>query len=152
MQDSGFVVAAAEGIRKFQLNIQIITQRLLMIKTINDAEIDKLVSAALKQSPRDFTMISLALFTGLRVCELVGLYIEDVAPFGDVSTILTVPQRIGKNSKKREIPMNHDTINLIKSFFLFKIDNTEPTTPSSSLFVSRNAHRPLSTRDFQRIV
>jgi site-specific recombinase XerD len=123
-----------------------------MIKTINETEITKFLSAALKQSPRDFTMISLALFTGLRVCELVGLYIEDVAPFGDVSTILTVPQRIGKNSKKREIPMNHETINLIKSFFQFKIDNTESTTPSSSLFVSRYAHRPLSTRDFQRIV
>ncbi len=62
-----------------------------MIKIINAEEINTLLILASKQSIRDYTMIVLALSSGLRVSELVGLFYEDIAPYGVVSSILTVP-------------------------------------------------------------
>lgn len=123
-----------------------------MIKTINELEIQKLLSAAKKQNLRDYTMIFLALSTGLRVSELVGLYIEDVAPFGTVSSLLTVPSRISKNGKKREIPINDEARRVLHTFLL-----SRPTEPSITeqpfyLFVSKWTKKHLVTRDFQRIV
>ncbi|GAI71458.1 unnamed protein product [marine sediment metagenome] len=123
-----------------------------MVKTINESEINKLLSASFKQSIRDFTMISLALSADFRCSEVVGLYIEDVAPFGDVSTVLTVPQRIGKNGKKREIPINIETRDILFKFLDIRKRYTGPSNPDDFLFLSRYTKKPLSNRDFQRIV
>lgn len=123
-----------------------------MRKTINDIEVIKLLNASFKQSLRDFTMIFLALQTGLRVSEIVGLYIEDVAPYKEVSTVLTVPQRIAKNGKKRAIPINEETRKVIGSFLESKTYFLERPKPNNYLFLSRYTYKPLSTRDFQRIV
>ncbi|MBA7522556.1 Tyrosine recombinase XerD [subsurface metagenome] len=123
-----------------------------MIKTINESEINKLLSFTHQRSTRDYTMILLALMTGLRVSEIVGLYIEDFSPFGDISTILTVPERIGKYGKKREIPINTEIRDILFKFLDLKEERSEPTHPNSYLFVSRYSHKPLSNRDFQRIV
>jgi integrase/recombinase XerD len=123
-----------------------------MINTINESEIQNLLSAAQLHSTRDFVMIFLALSTGLRVSELVGLFIEDVCPFGEVSRILTVPSRIGKNGKKRDIPLNQDTRDILKTFIGTKVVSNHPTNSDSFLFVSKGTKNPLSSRDFQRIV
>lgn len=123
-----------------------------MVKTINESEIQKLLSAAKHQNIRDYTMIYLALSTGLRCSEVTGLYIEDVAPYGEISPILTVPQRIGKNSKKRDIPINQETRSIISNWLKSKNNRQEFSNSDSFLFVSRHTRNPLSTRDFQRIV
>lgn len=123
-----------------------------MVKIILECEITKLLSAAKDHDLRDFTMIYLALSTGLRVSELVGLYIEDIAPYGEVSRLLIVPSRIGKNGKKRDIPMNHETRTLLSHFLRIKDKREESISSDSFLFVSRYTKNPLSSRDFQRIV
>ncbi len=123
-----------------------------MINTINEEEIQLLLAAAKRQSARNFTMIYLALSTGLRVSELVGLFIEDVRPYGEISRILTVPKRIGKNGKKRDIPLNQDTRDIITEFIRIKEICHQFTNSDSFLFVSMHTNNPLSTRDFQRIV
>ena len=123
-----------------------------MIKTINDIEIKDLLIAAKKRDIRDFTMIYLALSTGLRCSEVIGLYLEDVAPFGEVSTILSIPSRIGKGGKKREIPINSEVRSIITYFIEIKNIRHHPINPDSHLFVSHSSLRPLSSRDFQRIV
>ena len=123
-----------------------------MVKIILEGEITKLLAFAKDRDIRDFTMIYLALQTGLRVSELVGLYIEDVAPFGEISRFLIVPSRIGKNSKKRDIPMNHETRTLLAHFLRIKDTRKQPINLDSFLFVSHHTHNPLSSRDFQRIV
>lgn len=123
-----------------------------MIKIINDSEIAILLNAAKNQNPRDYTMVLLALSAGLRVSELVGLRIEDIAPYGDVSSILTVPVRIAKRAKKREIPITDETKSILKLFLVIKKDCGELTDSVSPLFVSRYTARPLSSRDFQRII
>jgi len=123
-----------------------------MINTINDIEIQKLLTAAKRQSARDFAMVYLALSTGLRVSELVGLFVEDVCPFGEVSRILTVPKRIGKNGKTRTIPLNQDTRSVLTDFIRIKGNSHQFLNSDSFLFVSMHTKNPLSTRDFQRIV
>lgn len=123
-----------------------------MVKIILEGEITKLLSLAKDHDLRDFTMIFLSLSTGLRVSELVGLYIEDIAPYGEVSRLLIVPSRIGKNGKKRDIPMNHETRTLLSHFLRIKETRKQPTHLDSHLFVSRYTKKPLSSRDFQRIV
>lgn len=123
-----------------------------MIKTINEIEIKKLLTASSQRDIRDFTMIYLALSTGLRCSELVGLFIEDFAPFGDVSRILTVPSRIGKNNKKRDIPINHETRSVLARYLKSKQLRHHSTNSDSYLFVSHYTQKPLSSRDFQRIV
>lgn len=123
-----------------------------MIKTINSLEIKNLLSAAQSSNVRDYTMIFLCLATGLRCSELIGLCIEDVAPFGNVSSILTVPVRIAKGGRKRDIPITQETMDILKLFLNIKSDCSEPIFPNSPLFVSKFTGRPLSPRDFQRIV
>lgn len=123
-----------------------------MFNIIDEQEIQLLLSAAKRDSARNFTMIFLALSTGLRVSELVGLFIEDVRPFGEVSRILTVPKRIGKGGKSRDIPLNDDTRSIITDYIRIKEDCHQFTNSDSFLFVSKNTKNPLSTRDFQRIV
>lgn len=123
-----------------------------MIKTINETEITKLLSHAKYKSIRNYTMIFLALSTGIRVSELIGLFIEDVAPYGDISRFLTIPSRIGKNGKVREIPINQETRDVIHDFMKIKVIRQEFTNSDSFLFVSNHTRNPLSSRDFQRIV
>jgi len=123
-----------------------------MINIINETEIQKLLSAAQRQDTRDYTMIFLALSSGLRCSELVGLFLEDIHPFDEVSRILTVPSRIGKNGKKREIPINKDTRDILTIYLNFKYVRNEPAKSDSHIFLSRYTKNPLSSRDFQRIV
>ncbi len=123
-----------------------------MRKTINDEEIKKLLYRAQQNGIRDYTMIFLALSTGLRVAEIVGLFFEDIAPFGEVSTILSVPSRVGKNGKKRDIPINEETRKVLSTYIQSKKDFNHPTGPDSYLFCSLRSHYSLSPRDFQRIV
>ncbi len=123
-----------------------------MVNTINEGEIQKLLSAAQLHSTRDFVMIFLALSTGLRCSELVGLFVEDIRPFFEVSRILTVPTRLGKGGKKRDIPLNQDTRDILTEFIRIKGFSQQFLNSDSYLFVSKATRKPLSTRDFQRIV
>jgi len=123
-----------------------------MYQILNETEINNFLSGASKDGVRNFTMVFLALTTGLRCSELIGLFIEDIAPFGDVSTILTVPCRIAKRKTKREIPLNHETRNILTAWLKIKTDLQHPSKPDSYLFISHNTHKPLSSRDLQRIV
>ena len=105
-----------------------------------------------KSSFRNYTMIFLALATGLRCSEITGLFVEDIAPFNGVSSTLTVPKRIAKRQIKREIPIVEETRSVLKKYLdhKFKVDGR--ISPTSFLFTSQNTKRPLSSRDFQRIV
>jgi len=123
-----------------------------MIKTINETEINQILSAAKKRSTRDYTMIFLAISTGLRVSELVGLFLEDVSPYGVVSTVLSVPARISKRHKSRQIPINDDIRQAITHYIDIINTYQHPLVPNSFLFHSFHSKKPLSSRDFQRII
>ena len=123
-----------------------------MIKTINEIEVKKLLSSAMAQNIRDYTMIFLDLSTGLRCSELTGLFIEDIAPYSVVSSIISVPVRLAKSRRKREIPITQETIDILSRYLEIKEKRNEPLEPQSFLFLSRYTYKPLLSRDFQRIV
>lgn len=123
-----------------------------MYQILSEPEIKNFLAFSRTNGARNHTMVFLALSTGLRCSELIGLYIEDIAPFGDVSTVLTVPSRIAKRKTKRDIPLNHETRTVLTAWLKIKLPLYKRPNPDSFLFTSRNSGKPLSTRDFQRIV
>jgi len=121
-------------------------------KVLSEEEILRLFAVAKKGSPRDYTMIRMAIFTGLRNSELLGLTIEDIRPFGAVTRVLELPARIAKNKKSRSIPLRSEIQQELSHFLEWKALKGEPMNDWSPLFVSQKTHRRLSPRDFQRIV
>lgn len=119
---------------------------------LTEEEIQRLLTAAQLHSIRDSTMITTALFTGLRNAELIGLTIECIAPYTEVSTVLELPAQIAKGHRPRQIPLHPDLRAKLQNFLCWKEENYEPLHPDSPLFLSKFRKQPLSTRDFQRIV
>lgn len=123
-----------------------------MVNIINESEIIKLLDGARARDHRDFTLIFLALATGLRCSELVGLKNEDIAPFGQPPLTLIVPPRVAKRGKKRNIPLNFETRQVISDYIHIKKARNHPQSPDASFFLSHYTLSPLSPRDLQRIV
>ncbi len=101
---------------------------------------------------RNFTMISLALGTGLRNDELINLTIELIKPYDDITKILYLPGIIAKGGIARDIPLHPDLRSNLWRFLTWKENNNEPSNPADYLFISKFTHNRLSPRDFQRIV
>lgn len=117
-----------------------------------DMEIDSLKAQAHDSGPRDFTMILLALNTGLRCSEVVGLTVDCVYTYDTVNNFLDLPGTIAKGGHPRRIPLHQDVITQIDGFFCWKRVARECLEPYCALFVSKFTHKQLSPRDFQRIV
>ena len=115
-------------------------------------EIDLLLSEAKNQSLRDYTMILLALNTGLRNSEIIGLTIETVRPYDVISNIIQLPGSIAKGGTSRDIPLRPDIRDALEIFLKLRFTQEGSLSPSSFLFVSKYTRRPLSPRDFQRIL
>lgn len=127
------------------------TPRVKPIDILLDHEIDSLLVQAREHSFRDYIMIQLALSTGLRNSELVGLSIEDVSPYGEISNVLELPASIAKGGIARSIPLRPD-IRTDLTLYLSQIQLIIPNLPATHpLFFSRYTQNELSPRDFQRI-
>jgi len=121
-------------------------------ETLIDYEASSILSQAYQDNYRNFTMIALALATGLRNDEICSLTIECIKCFEVIPTILSLPGTIAKGGSPREIPLTPDIRKNLEEFLSWKVDNDEDISPSSFLFVSKYSHNKLSPRDFQRIV
>jgi len=117
-----------------------------------DDESDSILFWARQQDLRDYIMIRLALGTGLRNSELIGLTIENVSPYGVITKILELPSSIAKGRHPRSIPLHQDIRTDLELWLAVKEKRMELTTPTGLLFVSHFTRNPLSARDFQRIV
>jgi len=115
-------------------------------------ESDAILTVAQKSSFRNFTMISLALFTGLRNSELIKCTVFCIAPYDYVTDTLEVPGTIAKGGNPRIIPIHPDLKVLLEKWLYWKKNNSEPIDPYSPLFVSLRTKKQLSQRDFQRIL
>jgi len=116
-----------------------------------DTECSEILTEARRRSERDFLMISLALFAGLRNSEVICLTLQIIAPYGHVSNILDLPALISKGKRPRSIPLRIDLIGDLNAFIESKPQRDEPTDPGAFLFVSHKTKNKLSARDFQRI-
>jgi len=110
------------------------------------------ITEASNSGIRNFTMVSLALGTGLRNNELINLTIEMIKPYTDITKILYLPCTIAKGGISRDIPLHPDLRSDLWRFLTWKQNNNEPSHPADYLFISKYTHRRLSSRDFQRIV
>ncbi len=117
-----------------------------------DGEINVLLVEARKSSERDYMMIFLALNTGLRNSELLGLLIEDVRPYEIITPLLDVRPGIAKNSIARSIPLRQTVQDELVLFLKTDHFTSDPPAPNEPLFQSSRGVRPLCPRDFQRIV
>ncbi len=115
-------------------------------------ESDLILTFSQESSFRDFTMISLALFTGLRNSELINLTVFCIAPYTGITDSLEVPGTIAKGGHSRSIPLHPDLKVLLTKWLAWKDDHSEPTLPHSPLFLSQRTKNKLSPRDFQRIL
>lgn len=121
-------------------------------ETLLNLEIDSILAQAKDSCLRDWMMIDLALFTGLRNDELINLTVECIKSYETITNILVLPGTISKGGFSRDIPLNPDIRTNLEIFLNSKEDVGEEILPWSYLFVSKYTHNKLSTRDFQRIV
>lgn len=123
-----------------------------MPDTLTENEIYSLKTFASHGSSRNWMMISLALGTGLRNSELVNLTVEIIRPYDEITCCAELPASIAKGSQPRQIHLRADIRESLQKFLTWKWDHGEQIDPEALLFVSKYTHRPLSPRDFQRML
>lgn len=106
-------------------------------------------------SQRNWLIIRVFLFTGIRVAELVGLNFEDVFYQTDPKQLLLVRADIAKGGKGREIPINEKLrVDLRRYYHNCNVDiGAVSIFPDRPLFTQhKNTAKRLTTRQVQRIV
>ena len=121
------------------------------IQVLSREESQKLLDLSRTGSFRDFIMIEMVLFTGVRCAELIGLNIEHVMPQEQVVRNLCVTSDIAKGGKAREIPIHPQLKVDLEEYLGERALMGWPSDDWCPLFVSKKTGRRLSTRDFQRI-
>ena len=125
-------------------------------KTFTDRETDLLlrVTGDRRGGFRDHLLISMALGTGLREHELVGLNVGDV--FDDAGVAkhrvqLEVFKRSNDNRDQQQILLNKTLRAKLTKYRSWKMRAGESVAADAPLFVSRK-HARLSTRQFRRLI
>ena len=121
------------------------------VEVLSRAESEKLLEVARSGLSRDFLMVEMALYTGLRCAELIGLNIEHVMPEEQVRRTLIVTSNIAKGGKAREIPLHPQLRIDLEEYLGDRAKMGWPSDDWCPLFISIKTGRRLSTRDFQRI-
>lgn len=122
------------------------------IRALPPEEITQLLDHLRTGYARNFMMVKLALYTGLRNAELLALNVEDIVPFRDVARELELPARAAKGGHPRAIPLHSAIVDDLREFLAWKRARGESTAPDAPLFVSQKTRRRISPRDFQRIL
>ena len=98
---------------------------------------------------RDHVIISVALGTGLRLSELLGLNVGDVyAPDGTPKTRIRVRREIAKRGRAGDVFVPDKLVPKLKRFWRFKKQRGEGLEPGDPLFCSQSRRR-LSPRRVQ---
>jgi len=106
---------------------------------------------------RDQAMICLAVNTGLRVAELVGLVVVHVCgakPTGQgrmVRHALDLPATLAKGGRARTIPLNAAARQAVLEILKFNYQRGFSVAPAAPLFPNRE-HRAMSTRAVRRML
>lgn len=97
---------------------------------------------------RDYFVVHLALSTGLRVMEIACLNCGDVFVRDGISSLLV---RNGKGGKKRLVQFNGAFKQHYNEYIRWKEAVGEPTGPDSTLILSSNTGKHMTTRALQKI-
>ena len=99
--------------------------------------------------PRDHVIISMALGTGLRLGELVGLNVGDVfTPDGTPKVRVRVRREIAKRGRAGDVFLPDRLIPRLKRFWRFKVNRREALDADAPLFCAQSRRR-ISTRRVQ---
>ena len=113
------------------------------------ADEQKLILRATAKHPRDHLIISMALGTGLRLGELVGLNVGDVfAPDGTPKTRLRVRREIAKGGRAGDVFLPDRLVTKLERSWKWKKRNGEGLDSASPLFCAQSRRR-LSKRRVQ---
>lgn len=121
------------------------------MRNINPEELNQLLAAIDRRRPfgeQDFWLVVLAAHTGLRVSELAGLDVHDVAWQGVPRPLLVVPSALGKGGKSRCIPLNARAREAIAGLLAFKTMRGFSVAGEAPLFVTRT-HTRMSVRTLE---
>ena len=109
----------------------------------------KLILRATAKHPRDHVIISLALGTGLRLGEIVGLNVGDVfAPDGTPRVRVRVRKQIAKGGRAGDVFLPDRLVTKMGRFWKWKKRKGEDLDSSSPLFCAQSGRR-LSKRRVQ---
>jgi len=105
--------------------------------------------AASRSQPRDHLIFSLALGTGLRLSELVGLDVADLYfPNGTPRTRVRVRPEIAKRGRSGDVFLPDALMPKLETFWVYKLERGERIDPSSPLFCALSRRR-ISPRRIQ---
>jgi len=91
---------------------------------------------------RDHTIISLALGTGLRLAEIVGLDVGDVfAPDGTLRLRVRVRGAIAKGGRAADVFLPDRLVAKLRRFWRWKRERGEDLSPDSPLFANQSGRR-----------
>jgi integrase len=117
-------------------------------QTLTQAE-QKLILRVTAKHPRDHAIISMALGTGLRISELLGLNVGDVyAPDGAPKTRVRVRREIAKRGRAGDVFLPDRLVPKLRRFWRFKKQRGEGLEPDAPLFCAQSRRR-LSRRRVQ---
>jgi site-specific recombinase XerC len=92
--------------------------------------------------PRDHLLFSLALGTGLRLAEIVGLNVGDVYfPNGTPRVRIRLRPTIAKNGRAGDVFLPDGLMPKLERFWSYKVRRGEGVDPSSPLFCSQSGQR-----------
>jgi integrase/recombinase XerC len=91
---------------------------------------------------RDHTIISLALGTGLRLAEIVGLGVGDVfAPDGTPRVRVRIRKEIATGGRAADVFLPDRLVAKLKRFWQWKRDRAEDLAPDAPLFANQSRRR-----------
>jgi len=109
--------------------------------TLTRAE-QKLILRVTAKHPRDHLIISLALGTGLRLGEIVGLSVGDVFNGnGRPRTRVRIRAEIAKQGKAGDVFLPDRLVVKLRRFRKFKKEQREPLAPHAPLFCNQSRNR-----------
>ena len=116
--------------------------------TLTRAEQEALLRVS-AQHPRDHLIFYLALGTGLRLAEIVGLNVGDVFfPDGTAKTRVRLRREIAKGGRVGDLFLPDALIPKLSRFWWFKHRGAESLRPEAPLFCNQAGHR-ISKRRLQ---
>jgi site-specific recombinase XerC len=101
-----------------------------------------LILRATASNLRDYVIFSLALGTGLRLAELVGLDVGDVfAPDGTPRVRVRVRAAIAKGNRAADVFLPDRLLAKLKRFWRWKLDRGEDVGSDAALFANQSRRR-----------
>jgi integrase len=108
---------------------------------LESADVDSFRQKVLEgQSKRDHAIVTVMAYAGLRISEVLNLYIQDI--MFDIGEILV---RSGKGDKARTVYLNDKIINAVREYL------KERNSESSYMFVSRQGNGKLNRSRINQI-